>query len=87
MAKDNILLGEVAARGAATLVIRCGQSERLGRLSVQWLLAQHGPDIPMRDIMQAQLGACPNRDHTQLQSRCDPYCRTLRQLFGVPKQR
>jgi len=34
MAKDVILLGEVAARGATMMEIRCGRYDRAGRLSV-----------------------------------------------------
>jgi hypothetical protein len=75
MAKDLILLGEVAARGVTMLEI--------GRLSVVRLLAQYGPDATMRDIMRAQSGACPNRDDAQLQNRCNPYCPDLVRLFGA----
>jgi len=83
LAKDVILLGEVAARGAAMLELRCGRCERRGRLSVQRLLAEYGADASVRRAMQAQIGDCPNRDHSQLQSRCDPYCPGLARLFGV----
>jgi len=38
VAKNVILLGEVAARGAAMLDIPCGRCDRHGRLSVQRLL-------------------------------------------------
>jgi hypothetical protein len=83
MAKDLILLGEVAARGATTLEIRCRRCDRHGRLSVARLLAQFGPEAAMRDIMQAQVGACPNRSNAQLQNRCNPYCPDLVRLFGA----
>jgi hypothetical protein len=33
--------------------------------------------------MQAQIGACPNRDNAQLQNRCNPYCPDLVRLFGA----
>jgi hypothetical protein len=38
----------------------------------------------MRDIMQAQIGACPNRDNAQLQNRCNPYGPDLVHLFYLP---
>jgi len=82
MAKDVILLGELAARGAGMLELRCG---RRGRLSVQRLLAQCGAEAPVRRAMQDQIGDCPNRDHSLLQSRCDPYCPTLSQLFRAAR--
>jgi hypothetical protein len=39
----------------------------------------------MGPIMKAQIGACPKRDATQIYERCDPFCPTLAQLFGVPE--
>ena len=36
-----ILLGEVAARAASVIEIRCGRCNRYGRLSVKRLLAEH----------------------------------------------
>ena len=83
MAKDLILLGEAAARGATMLEVRCQRCDRHGRLAVARLLAQYGPDAALRDIMQAQIGACPNRDNAQLQNRCNPHCPDLVRLFGA----
>lgn len=77
--KDSILIGEVAARGATMLDMRCGRRERHGRLSVARLLAEHGPDVPARRAWPDRIGDWPNRDHTQLQSRGDPYSPTLAQ--------
>jgi hypothetical protein len=81
MAKDLILLGEVAARGATMLEIRCRRCDRHGRLSVARLLAQYGPAVAVRHIMQAQIGTCPNRNNAQLQTGCNPYCPDLMRLF------
>jgi len=74
MAKDYIPLGDVAARGAPMLEIRCGRCDRHGRLSVARLLAEWGADASIRDIMHKQIGSCPHRNDTQLCTRCDPYC-------------
>ena len=71
---DAILLGEAAARGATMLEIRCGRGERHGRLLVKRLLACHGPDASIRDIMRRQIGSCPHRDDTQLYTRRWPSC-------------
>jgi len=79
---DAILLGEAAARGATMLEIRCGRGERHGRLLVKRLLACHGPDASIRDIMRRQIGSCPHRDDMQLYTICDPYWPTLAQLFS-----
>ena len=64
MAQDVILLGEVAERGAAMIEVRCGRCERAGRLSVARLLAEHGPNTSMGEVMRAQGGDCPHRYRT-----------------------
>ena len=66
MARDVIALGEVAAKGAAMIDIRCGRCERHGRLSVRRLLASYAPDASIRDIMREQIDSCPHRDDTQV---------------------
>jgi len=52
---------------------------------VQRLLAQRGPDVPVRHVMEAEIGACPNRDSPQIQNRCDPYSPALGRLFRARK--
>ena len=84
MARDVITLGEVAERGAAMIEIRCGRCERAGRLSVARLLAEHGPNAAMGEVMRAQVGDCPKHDEAQIQNRCDPYCPDLVRLFFRP---
>ena len=84
MARDVITLSDVAERGAAMIEIRCGRCERAGRLSVARLLAEHGPNASMGVVMRAQVGDCPNRESTQIQERCDPYCPDLVRLFFRP---
>jgi len=83
-AKDVILLGEAAARGATMLDIRCSRCTRHGRLSIKRLLAEWGTgaNASLRDIMRDQLRSCPHRVDTQLYIHCDPYSPTLLQLFS-----
>jgi len=59
MAKDVILPGEVAARGATISDMRCGRCDRHGRLSVRRLLAEWGADASIRDIMREQIELVP----------------------------
>ncbi len=75
-------LGEVAARGKTMLELRGGGCDRHGRLSVKRLIAQHGPDATVRQIMRAQIGDCPKKDSQQWYDRCDPYCPDLARLFS-----
>jgi len=69
MARDVILLGEVAAKGAAMIELRCGRCDRHGRLSVARLLAEWGADASLLDIMREQIGSCPHRDDAQIYTR------------------
>jgi len=80
MANEVVLLGEVAARGST--MIRCWRCDRAGRLSLQRLLAQHGPDVSVRHLMEPEVGACPNRDSAQIQNHSDPYSPALGRLFA-----
>ena len=56
----------------ATMIQIRGWCDRHGRRSVKRLIAEHGPDASVRDIMRDQIGECPNRDSSQIQTRCDP---------------
>jgi hypothetical protein len=77
MARDVIALGEVAAKGAAMIDIRCGRCERPGRLSVKRLLASYRPEASIRDITREQIDSCLLR-YTQLITRCGPSGATMR---------
>jgi hypothetical protein len=77
-------LGEVAQR-TEVLGIGSGRCERHGRLNVARLMAHHGPDIPIAEVMRQQIRDCPKRNDAQMQNRCDPYCRDLMRLFRAPE--
>ena len=66
MARDLITLGEVAEHGAAMIEVRCGRCDRRGRLNTARLLAEHGPDAAIAEVMRAQVGDCPKRDSAQI---------------------
>ena len=76
-------LGEVAQR-TEWIEIRCGRCDRAGRLRTARLLAKHGPNVSMAEVMRVQIGDCPNREAAQIQNRCDPYCPDLSRLFYRP---
>ena len=62
MARDVILLGDVAERGARTIDIRCRRCDRHGRLSVARLLREYEPQTPLWVIWDALIGDCPKRE-------------------------
>ncbi len=76
-----ILLGEVA-RHLDVLEVKCGRCDRHGRLRIDRLLAQHGPDAPVGTVMRALIGDCPQRNAQQERDRCDPYAPELLEFFG-----
>jgi hypothetical protein len=81
MAKDYIALADLIGR-AEMLELRCGRCERRGRLSVARLARDYAPETPLRTIMRAQIGDCPNLNSQQDRERCDPYSPTLWPLFA-----
>ena len=76
MAGNVILLGEVA-RHLDMLGVRCDRCDRYGRLRIDRLLAQHGPDAPVGTVMRALVSDCPQRDAQPERERCDPYAPEL----------
>lgn len=53
-----ILLGQVAAR-LEYLEIGCSRCDRRGRLRLDRLLAEHGPDMPMPALGRLLAADCP----------------------------
>jgi len=53
-----------AARGAPMIEIRCSRCERHGRLSVQRLLAEWGPDASIRDSRSVNARTATTRSST-----------------------
>jgi hypothetical protein len=47
-------------------------------LSVARLAREYALETPLRTIMRAQIGDCPNRNAQQDRERCDPYSRSGR---------
>jgi hypothetical protein len=84
MARDVILLGEVAERGAEMIEIRCRRCDRQGRRSVARLLAEYGPLTPVSETMGAQIGDCPKREAHNIAERCNVYRLDLSRLFFRP---
>jgi len=80
MANDNILLGDIAARGA-TKLNSCGRCDRHRRLSVQRLLAQYGPDAAMRRTWLDRIA-----DARSGTVRSGMSVATLSRLFSVPRR-
>jgi hypothetical protein len=54
---STVSLGAVAAR-LSILEIACNRCGRWGRLRTDWLLAEHGPALPMPTLLRILAGDC-----------------------------
>jgi hypothetical protein len=75
-----IRLGEVAGR-ASVIHIACRLCPRHGRRRTDRLLAEHGLDMPMPDLLRLLAAGCPRLDSTNITDRCDVHCPDLSKLF------
>jgi hypothetical protein len=55
-----VLLGQVAAR-LPFLEFACNRCDRRGRLSTARLVAEHGPDMPVPELLRILSADCPRR--------------------------
>lgn len=66
----------------AMLEVRCGNCARSGRLNIDKLIEQHGPDMPLPDLRKHLAGDCPNRNARARKDRCAVFYPQLRELRG-----
>jgi hypothetical protein len=64
--------------------IACRLCPRHGRRRTDRLLAEHGPDMPMPDLLRLLAAWCPRLDSANITDRCDVHCPDLLGLFAVP---
>jgi hypothetical protein len=70
--RELVTLAEAAAR-QRMLNVACSRCQRRGRLSLARLIAEHGPDTPVR-MATANLNVdCPRRNSPNWAERCDIY--------------
>src|SRR3954454_5263822 len=79
----SILLGAVAAL-TETIEIACKACPRHGVLRTDKLLADHGRNKPMPELLRLLAGDCPRLRATNLYDRCHVHSPTLGELFGRP---
>jgi len=58
MAAGVILLGEVATR-TPLISITCRRCDRRGRTRTDRMLLEHGPHMPMPDLLRLLAAGCP----------------------------
>jgi hypothetical protein len=65
-------LGDLVGR-LTWVEVKCGRCDRHGRLHLRRLVAEHGADAGVPDVLRALVGDCPKREAFNLHDRCDPF--------------
>lgn len=60
MPGGSITLGQVAAH-TATLAVACSRCDRAGRYSLDTMIAKHGPQFGIPDLLRLLSADCPKR--------------------------
>jgi hypothetical protein len=76
----SITLGEVAGR-TALLAVACGRCERAGQYRLETLIARHGVDFGVPDLLRLLSDDCPKQKSITAYDRCGIYCPELPSLF------
>jgi hypothetical protein len=79
-AHGAILLGEVA-RHLAAVHIACNFCPRQGKASIIRLMHQHGPEMPIPDLLRLLSHDCPRRRAASISERCGAHFPELSEIF------
>jgi len=83
-----ISLGEIAGR-TALLQVACDRCDRRGRIRTARLLAEHGADLPVAELLRI-LAGCPGAQGLQPHERCGahfPQLPALLEATAGPRRR
>jgi hypothetical protein len=80
-AKGAILLGEVAAHFTA-VEISCNFCPRRGKASITRLMHEHGPDMPVPELLRLLSADCPRRLAARIAEPCGVHLPQLSDVFG-----
>jgi hypothetical protein len=78
--KGSILLGEVAAH-LATVDISCNFCPRRGTANVSRLMQEHGPDMPIPELLRQLAADCPRRQAARVTEPCGANLPQLAVIF------
>lgn len=85
MADGSITLFQVAAH-TEVLVIACSRCDRAGRYRLDTLIAKHGPDFGIPELLRSLSGDCPKRHSLSAYDLCGIHCPELSAFFGVSRR-
>jgi hypothetical protein len=64
------VLSDVAAVGRNQIDVACKKCDRRGRVSVARLLIEHGPEVPLPDLLKLLAANCPRQAAASIYDRC-----------------
>jgi hypothetical protein len=76
----SITLGEVAEH-TAVLAVACSRCERAGRYNLETLIARHGADFGIPDLLRLLSEDCPKRKSITVYDLCGIFCPDLPSFF------
>jgi hypothetical protein len=75
-----ITFGDLVGR-LEELRVACDKCSRAGRYRLDRLIAEHGPDVKIRDWLVEISRDCPKRQAASASDRCDAHCADLLRVF------
>lgn len=82
LASGSITLFQVVAR-ASVLAVACTRCDRAGRYGMDTLIARHGPDFSIPELLRLLSAGCPKRASVSAYDLCGIHCPDLSSLFTV----
>jgi hypothetical protein len=76
----SITLGE-AAEHTAVLVVACTRCDRAGQYNLDTLIARHGEDFGIPDLLRLLSDDCPKRKSITVYDLCGVHCPQLPSFF------
>jgi hypothetical protein len=78
--RGSISLAEVAAH-TEVLAIACSRCDRAGRYRLDRLIARHGPDFGIPELLRLLSDDCPKRKSISVYDLCGIHCPELPAFF------
>jgi hypothetical protein len=80
MASGSITLDQVATH-TAVLAVACSGCDRAGRYGLDTLIADHGPDFGIPELLRLLSDDCPKRQSLSAYDLCGIHCPDLTAFF------
>jgi hypothetical protein len=80
MSDGALRLGALRGR-LAMLDVACRRCERRGRLRLDRLLAEHGPEMPLPELRMILAGDCPHAGSVSIYDKCRVHFPQLRAVL------